>query len=147
MGSQPATRGCCSGLDEPEGLDASQRLRASAELGRRRLLALRWVAAVAGVALFAAALLPLDPGVGRRLAIAAAVLGVPRLLGVLRRLLLDRRASLPTAVALALVIAALAGLWLVVAAAVAIVLVADLAGRRSAAAIPTPSAAPNVTGG
>lgn len=132
MNSQPAARGCCSNKSGTA-LDATE----LAELGARRRSTLRHIAAWASVALCAAALavyfelLPLGGPDGitsldGRLAIAAALMGTPRLLGSLRELMVSRRATPQVALGLALAVLAVAGYPLVVAVVVAAVLVADL---------------------
>jgi len=132
MGQRSDTHGCCSTGDSPTTLD--DRLA----LGQRRLTALRWFAAWSSALLTVAALLvqfqvvPIDRQIAGRLALAAALFGVPKLFGHVRRALVLRRFTPPAVASLVLAVAALAGLALVVAVAVVTMLITDLVRQRRA---------------
>ncbi|MGH3933024.1 MAG: hypothetical protein ACRDTF_23965 [Pseudonocardiaceae bacterium] len=101
---------------------------------------MRRVSAVSSALLCVAALVLLLPGVpagpemADRVAWAAAVWGLPRLLGYARAALSARRVTLPLLAGTALLAIAVAGLPVVTAVVVATVLVSDLTRRSSAAA-------------
>jgi len=126
-------RSCCSGAETPTSF--AER----AELGHRRLVALRLVAACSSLALTTAALLayvgllPVGSTVAQRLALAAVLLGGPRLLGHIRAALILRRPTAPAAIGLALAAAALAGYPFPVAVVVTTVLALDTRNRHTPA--------------
>lgn len=125
MVERARVQGCCSAPDCPTNFDER------VDLGQRRLILLRRISAAGSVLCCAAALVLLVAGMemADRFAWAAAVWGLPRLLGYTREALSERRVPVPLLVAVPLVVVGVLGWPIVTAIGVATVLVVDLFRR------------------